>query len=255
MGSFCYDEGGIHLRYDAARGLPAETIALWLETLSRHLAGKRVETIVDVGCGTGRFAGALARKFGARVCGVDPSGKMLEAARSNGDDPRVTFLEAPAEKLPLEDASADLIFLSMVYHHLRDKSAALSEFRRVLGAGGRVAIRTALREFLDGYAWLRFFPAARDIEQRRTPSAEELTTAFREHGFRLVASETLEQLFAADAREYCGKIAMRGLSSLQAIPDAEFERGVADLRAYCEAGNEAADKPVYEKTALFVFAP
>ena len=75
----------------------------------------------------------------------------------------------------------------------------------------------------------------------------------RANGFRLEARQTLVQLFAASPREYCDKIALRGLSSLQAIPDAEFEQGVARLREFCRAHD--ASEPVHEETDLFIFKP
>jgi ubiquinone/menaquinone biosynthesis C-methylase UbiE len=250
MGTFSYDRGDIHLDYDRARSLTAEAVGQVLEALARH-APPRVRASVDLGCGTGRFTGALAQFFGARVYAVDPSVKMLGVARGNVRDPRVTFHEGAAEAIPLDDGAADLVFLSMVYHHIEDKPRAFAEFARVLREDGRVAVRTPTRERLDSYQWLRFFPASREIERGRTPSAAELIETAESNGFRLHARETLTQLFAADAREYAEKICARGLSSLKAITDEEFERGAAELKRHCE-GSEPGE-PVYEETDLFVF--
>jgi ubiquinone/menaquinone biosynthesis C-methylase UbiE len=251
MDAFSYDRNDIHLRYDAARKLPDETIRLWCERLAAHLPDNKIKLIVDLGCGTGRFSGALAKFFNAEVCAVDPSTKMLEVARQRAPDPRVHFLEGRAEQIPLGTGAADLVFLSMVYHHIEDKAVAFGEFRRVLNHRGRLAIRTATRERLDRYLWLRFFPAGREIEGRRTPAAAELVETSRENGFRLEARATLTQLFAANLSEYCDKIGLRGLSSLQAIPDKEFEKGIAGLRAYCES--QVAAEPVFEETDLFSY--
>ena len=262
MGGFDYDEGDIHRRYDRARGLPAGTLALWMRTLERH-AG-RVRPVVDVGCGTGRFTLALARHFAARVYGVDPSSKMLETARAalqeavDGEGPagesaaaRVEFLQGAAERLPLASGAADLVFLSMVYHHIGDKPRARDEFARVTGPRGRVAVRTATRERADSFLWQRFFPEARELEARRTPSARELVPLFEAGGFRLEAHEVVRQFFASDARQYCEKIGLRGLSSLRAIPDDAFAEGLARLRAHCAARPSG---PVREDVDLFVFA-
>ncbi|HEV2764472.1 MAG TPA: class I SAM-dependent methyltransferase, partial [Pyrinomonadaceae bacterium] len=140
MSGFDYDEGDIHRRYDRARGLPAPTLEQWMKTLARLVGPEPVRAVVDVGCGTGRFSLALAREFGARVYGVEPSSKMLEVARAaleqaEGEDSsaasRVEFLRGVAERLPLDEGVADLVFLSMVYHHIADKPRACAEFRRV----------------------------------------------------------------------------------------------------------------------------
>lgn len=253
MSLFSYDEGDISRRYDRARGLPAETLHLWLHTLARFVDGPG--TIIDAGCGTGRFTLALARHFRARVHGVDPSRKMLAEARAAlaaaPEILTVEFHEGTAEGLPLDDSSADLVFLSMVYHHIRDKEKALAEFRRVLAPPGRVAVRTATRERSDTFLWQRFFPEARETEARRTPSAAEIVRTFEAHGFKLAAHEAVGQLFAADAEEYYAKIAMRGMSSLVATPDEAFAEGLARLREHC-ASNPAG--PFTEEIDLFVFA-
>ena len=137
MESFNYDQNDIHLRYDSARKLPDETVLLWLERVASHVERAKIEVILDLGCGTGRFSGALASFFGAQVYAVDPSAKMLEVAREQACNPRVRFLEGRAEQIPLEEEVADLIFLSMVYHHIEDKAEAFREFRRVLKPEGR----------------------------------------------------------------------------------------------------------------------
>ena len=262
MSAFNYDESDIHRRYDRARGLPAATLDLWMRTLARHVGSAR--TIVDVGCGTGRFTLALARHFAARVYGVDPSSKMLETARAalkeaTGEEgsagesaaPRVEFWRGAAERLPLPSGVAELVFLSMVYHHIEDRPRARDEFARVTGPRGRVAVRTATRERAGSFLWQRFFPEARELEARRTPSARELVPLFEAGGFRLEAHEVVRQFFASDAREYCEKIGLRGLSSLRAIPDAVFAEGLARLRAHCAAHPSG---PVLEDVDLFVFA-
>lgn len=263
MSDFDYERSDVHLRYDEARGLPPATLALWMETLARHLAGLRVESIVDVGCGTGRFTFALARRFAARVYGVDPSTKMLGVARESqrraGEESadahlrgaNVEFIEGSAERLPLDACAADVLFLSMVYHHVGDKRAACAEFRRVLRPEGRVCVRTATRERVGSYLWLDFFPEARAVELGRLPSAAELQATFGRGGFRLVAREAVRQIFARDLREYADKIGLRAISSLRAIPDEAFARGLARLREHCAARDEG--RAVEEELELFVF--
>jgi ubiquinone/menaquinone biosynthesis C-methylase UbiE len=48
----------------------------------------------------------------------------------------------------------------MVYHHIQDRMAATSEFKRVLISGGYLCIRTVTQELLDTYHWLMFFPGS-----------------------------------------------------------------------------------------------
>lgn len=100
-------------------------------------------TALDVGCGTGTFAIRLAgARPDARVEGVDGDPAALGIARGKAGAARVTWHEGLADALPLADASADAITMSLVLHHLtRDgKAAALTEARRVLKPGGRLHI-------------------------------------------------------------------------------------------------------------------
>src|SRR5438477_183685 len=70
--------------------------------------------VLDVGCGTGNLAAALAAR-GARVWGVDPSPEMLAIARRKA--PRgAGFREGRAEALPFRDGWFDRAALVLVAH-------------------------------------------------------------------------------------------------------------------------------------------
>jgi trans-aconitate methyltransferase len=60
----------------------AEFLDFWMNVVSAHVKDQRIKTILDLGCGTGRFSEALRARFEAEVIGIDPSKKMLEQARS-----------------------------------------------------------------------------------------------------------------------------------------------------------------------------
>jgi len=100
-------------------------------------------TLVDVGAGTGTFAIALAAAIpDARVVGVDGDEEILALARAKAGAEGVSWERGLAQKLPLADASADRVAMSLVLHHLTpdDKRAALAEARRVLRPGGRLHV-------------------------------------------------------------------------------------------------------------------
>jgi ubiquinone/menaquinone biosynthesis C-methylase UbiE len=100
-------------------------------------------TAVDVGCGTGTFALALAaRRADAKVVGIDGDAEILGLARAKSGAGAVEWQEGLAQELPLPDASADVVTISLVLHHLlpEDKRAALAEMRRILKPGGRLHV-------------------------------------------------------------------------------------------------------------------
>ena len=255
MAAFNYDQTEIHRRYDKARSLSKETLDLWLGKLLQHIPQHEVNTIIDLGCGTGRFTPSLARCFAATVIGVDPSAKMMSVARASIErstpHPQVSFVQGSAENIPVAEQSADLIFLSMVYHHIQHKHRACQEFRRVLKPNCYLCIRTSTREILDSYLWLSFFPEAREIEAQRTDSRPEIISRLVAHNFKLTAHEVVHQEFASDLSEYYRKISQRGLSSLQAIPDQAFHTGLGQLREHCNTHDTG--QTIYEPAELFTF--
>src|ERR1022692_3288995 len=111
-----YDQTTMPSAYDAGRGYSPAVRAFWLQTIAAPLAGDSIGDILDLGCGTGRYTGALAAHFGARAVGVDPSEKMLAEARKKGGQ-NVSFLIGSGESAPLADASVDMVLMSMVFHH------------------------------------------------------------------------------------------------------------------------------------------
>jgi SAM-dependent methyltransferase len=90
---------------------------------------------VDVGCGTGYSAIALADRC-ARVYGVDPSPSMLTRATANE---RVIYLGGSAEHIPLADRSVDVVtFAGSLFY--ADSDAASEETRRVCERGAIVIV-------------------------------------------------------------------------------------------------------------------
>ncbi len=117
--------------------------------------------VVEVGCGTGSFTTMLARAGagagggvagggggiagaggGVRVVGVDGDAAVLARARGKAGAEGVDWREGLADALPLADASADRVVMSLLLHHLSPATqrAALAEARRVLRPGGRIHV-------------------------------------------------------------------------------------------------------------------
>lgn len=101
------------------------------------------EDVLDVACGTGLIARLAAAQVGesGSVTGLDVNPLMLQVARD--ETPAhlgIDWLQAPAESIPLDDASFDSVLCQMGLMFFEDKPGALREFTRVLRPGGRVAL-------------------------------------------------------------------------------------------------------------------
>jgi SAM-dependent methyltransferase len=96
----------------------------------------------DVGCGSGRYIGAL-RAAGARVVGIDLSVGMLAGV----PDPP-TLVAADSQALPISNASFDVVMMMHMLYHVPDPARALAEAARVLPRGGMLLVATNGRRHL-----------------------------------------------------------------------------------------------------------
>ncbi|KAM3916966.1 putative methyltransferase [Leptodactylus fuscus] len=100
--------------------------------------GRSLEMAVDVGCGTGRYTLPLAPHF-KKVLGIDISESQINLATQCNSVDNVSYMIAPAEKLPMNDASVDLVTAGLAAHwFIIDKFA--SEAVRVLKTKGCLAV-------------------------------------------------------------------------------------------------------------------
>lgn len=117
----------------------------------QHAALREGETVLDLGSGAGFDAFLAAREVGAagRVIGVDMTPEMIERARRNavsGGYDNVEFRYGLIEKLPIEDASVDVVISNCVINLVPDKAAVFAEVARVLRPGGRMIVSDVVLE-------------------------------------------------------------------------------------------------------------
>ena len=106
---------------------------------------KAGDTVLDLGSGGGIDVLLSARRVGptGKVYGLDMTDEMLALARENQRKAGVTnveFLKGDIEKIPLPDASVDVIISNCVINLSADKRLVLAEAFRVLKPGGRFAV-------------------------------------------------------------------------------------------------------------------
>jgi malonyl-CoA O-methyltransferase len=128
--------------YDACDVLGART----REVLLARLEGMPLvpSVVLDVGAGTGQATRALRDRFRkARVIGLDVSPRMLDEARRRASWLRgFDLVCADATRLPLPDASVDLVYANLVLPWLADPDALLGEAHRVLRPRGLLVFST-----------------------------------------------------------------------------------------------------------------
>lgn len=162
---------------------------------SRHLADEFVRWLgvpvgsrwIDVGCGTGALAEAIAQSASPEsVAGIDPSPGFIAAARmrvGDGADLRV----GDAQSLPFDDASFDAAASAIALNFVPDPGLAVRDMARVVAKGGVVA--TYLWDYAEGMEMIRLFW---DAAVALDPSIAHLDEAIR---FPLCNPERLVDLF------------------------------------------------------------
>jgi len=112
------------------------------ETITGFSAGTlRGKTILDLGCGPGRFTD-VAGRMGAGVVALDYS-SAIDAAQANfaGKAVDILFVQGDALRAPLKDSSVDFSFTIGVLHHTPSPLEGVREAHRVTRKGGQFAIR------------------------------------------------------------------------------------------------------------------
>lgn len=141
--------GAIAPRYDFINDAQSFGLhRLWKRRVVKLARPEPGEPALDLCCGTGDIAFALARK-GADVTGLDFSAQMLEVARAKqqklaidkvgeSEAPNPYFIQGDAQSTPFPDGSFDIATVGYGLRNLADLDAGLREIFRLLRPGGRL---------------------------------------------------------------------------------------------------------------------
>ena len=137
------------LGYDAAElaALPADVTSAFAGVANPHAIGPIPvgATVVDIGSGAGTDLLLAARRVGpsGRAIGVDMTEAMRQRARQGAAACGLAHVEVrdgDATRLPIENASVDIVISNGVLNLVPEKERAVAEIARVLRPGGRVQI-------------------------------------------------------------------------------------------------------------------
>ncbi len=212
--------------YDRGRpSYPREALD-WLVRQAGLGAGDRV---VDVGAGTGKLSAGLVQ-IGLEVIAVEPLAEMRAVLSERL--PSVRILDATAEELPLEAGSVAAVVAAQAYHWFA-ADAALTEFHRVLRAGGTLALvwnardrQEPLWRELDSIIgrYRDSIPKPESADWRRSLAATGL--------FRTAGRATFPNVQRLDVESFIDRIA--SMSFVSALAEAEREAVLERVRRLAE---------------------
>ncbi len=152
--------------------------------------------VLDVACGPGILAAALAPQVG-QVVGIDATPEMIRLARERFEEAGLQngrFEVSQAEHLPFEDGSFDQVVTRLSFHHFQDMPSVLQEVRRVLRPGGRLVAADIISVSDPQRAALH-----NAVERLRDPShvrfypEEELVSQLQAAGFSVEYEDSWQQ--------------------------------------------------------------
>lgn len=97
------------------------------------------QTILDAGCGGGRYS-KVAAEAGGLVTGIDHTRAVNKAASLCAHLPNVRFLQGDLKRLPFAESSFDFAFSIGVMHHDVNTRAVFDSVARVVKPGGRYSV-------------------------------------------------------------------------------------------------------------------
>jgi ubiquinone/menaquinone biosynthesis C-methylase UbiE len=154
---------------------------------------RRPARALDLGCGAGHVAFALARAEVPGITAYDLSGPMLEVvareAASKGYG--IQTQRGPAEQLPFDTGSFEMIVTRFSAHHWSSVAAALKEMTRVLARGGKLIVIDAIAPespLLDTV--MQALELMRDISHVRNYRLTEWQAMLRENGLGVAQTDT-----------------------------------------------------------------
>ena len=175
-------------------------------------------TVVDVGCGIGGPSGWIFERFSpAKLVGVEycPASVRAAEARWSKEARRPMFLQGDAMRLPMRDASADVIFNLESALHYPDKPAFIRECRRILKPGGILClgdICTRRRKLFAVLGLLNYLPTQFST-QAILWSPEDYVQAFRAAGLEIQRQEEVSRQSADSLRDGLAEISRAGWSA------------------------------------------
>lgn len=208
-----YDTIGIG--YENSRPADARIVTALISALEVRPGA----TLMDVGAGTGKYSRALADQ-GFSVVAIEPSEVMRAQSIAH---PRVRWVAAASEDIPLPAGAAEGAFIVLALHHFNNRAQALREILRVIGRGPLVIFTFEPQKL--GQFWLAdYFP---DLGKERRTSFSELADVAEE--VKSLTTRSVRCVSFPLPRDLQDKFAAAAWASPESYLDPDVRNGISSF--------------------------
>jgi SAM-dependent methyltransferase len=218
--------------WDEARPLSDRNLELCLDLVAKRVGSRNQVKLLDLGCGTGRFAIPFANQLGYSVTAIDSSKEMIEKARQKDADSRVDWLVQDVTNLEIAESSFDVIFISHLLHHLDNPYALIQKCYQILKPNGVIVNRYGAMEHIRDDPEHKFFPEAIKIDELRGATIHQVEVWFQDAGFTEVQSETVIQPTYTSGEDRLSRVKLKSTSVLTLISEYAFKAGLESFKKY-----------------------
>jgi len=232
--------------YDEVRSIPADIL------VSKIIEYGKIDakcTVLDVGCGTGRFPLIISTVKKPIFCALEPSIEMLKQAVTKDKTKCILWVRGDGQRLPFQESLFDCVYMTAVIHHIENKEMALREIYRVLKRDGNCVIQTFSHSGIKKHI-TRDFPKVVAIDLKRIPSVPSLKKMMAITGFKEIHHHivTIDEGYVS-TNEYLKRVRKKYMSTLTLLSEDDFQRGfkIFQQRVRRKYGNQI------RKISRFVF--
>jgi ubiquinone/menaquinone biosynthesis C-methylase UbiE len=206
------------------------------------------KTIIEVGCGTGRWLADLNLQ-NIHAIGLDKSRNMIKEARKNNIS--IPLVNGSAVSLPIKNSSFDFVYCVNAIHHFRNTLSFINEAKRILRKNGILAV-IGFDPHDEDNEWYVYecFDSIFKNDLSRYPSWTSLKTMSENLGFNQIGFNAVEKI----NRSYKSKdvltdpfLLKHNTSQLASLSDKEYSLGIENIKAKIQRDAETVF------TSKFVF--
>ena len=222
--------------YNRTRQADSRIVDLLIDLLERSPG----QIIADVGAGTGNYSNAIAER-GYRVIAIEPSEVMQ---RQSQPHPKVSWLTAAGEQIPLPDNAVDGAVVMLALHHFKDLAAGIKEIDRI--TKGKIVIFAFEQSKIPDFWLTEYFPYFIRDTLATFPSIQQIAeqigqiTKKEVETIPFLLPSDLKDLFAAAGwcrpEIYLDAKVRNGISTFAKMPQQELKAGIDKLAIEIDSG-------------------